>query len=125
MQFLIAIFNLNNLFGGETCFQYLVGDFNHKHKLWMFMPHLDTGFISVHIYTAGTVRWDWGKQLHSLHCVIDSRDRGPVGKWTFFFGGKLRNPYFGHIFGIRRQIFLRKKGMYWLGPGFKIGLNEK
>ena len=28
------------------------------------------------------------------------------------FGGKLRNPYFCHIFGMENQIFFLKKGMY-------------
>ena len=39
-------------------------------------------------------------------------------------GGKLRNPFFSHIFNIGRWHFLKKKGMPWLGSGFKIGLNE-
>ena len=41
------------------------------------------------------------------------------------FAGKLRNPYFCHIFGMERQFFLLKKGMYQPGPGFEFGLTEK
>ena len=41
-----------------------------------------------------------------------------------FFGGKLRNPSFCHIVGMKRPtIFF--KGRYKLDLGFKIGLNEK
>jgi hypothetical protein len=41
------------------------------------------------------------------------------------FAGKLRNPYFCHIFGMERQFFLLKKGIYQPGPGFEFGLTEK
>ena len=39
------------------------------------------------------------------------------------FGGKLRNPYFCHIFGMERHFFFFK-GMYQPGLGFLFGLTE-
>ena len=41
------------------------------------------------------------------------------------FGGKLRNPYVGHVFGMERPFFCVKKGMYQRCLGFKFGLTEK
>ena len=41
-----------------------------------------------------------------------------------YVGGKLRNP----IFTISLELevfFLLKKGIHWLGQGFKIGLEDK
>ena len=43
-------------------------------------------------------------------------------------GGKLRNPYFCHIFGMKNYLLvLLKNGIYNLGKGFKpkFSLNEK
>ena len=40
-------------------------------------------------------------------------------RWAqIIFGGKLRNPYFCHIFGMERPFILLKKGMYQPGLGF-------
>ena len=50
----------------------------------------------------------------------------PIGSWAKnIFGGKLRNPYFCHILGMRGQKKKKKRGMHCRGQGFKIGLNEK
>ena len=41
------------------------------------------------------------------------------------FGRKLINPFFLLYLGYCRTNFLKiKKGMQWLGPGFKIGINK-
>ena len=48
-------------------------------------------------------------------------DTAALYNWaTLIFGGKIRNPYFCHIFLIRGGEKKRIKGNHWLGQGYKL-----
>ena len=65
------------------------------------------------------------KQISSYCNVLISKIKKKklsyLNRAKIIFAG---NPYFYQICQIGRQNNSPKKGTHWLGPGFKIGLNE-